>query len=435
MPTNGLVATTAIRENEDQKNITGTTVVVGPDTKRGLDVNIIGGEVTIDAVVDVDVAQYTESDTDASITGIAAMMEGAANTLLPIQGTVADGLLVNLGSNNDVVISDGGNTITVDDGGTSLTVDGTVELGATSLAALENISVTVTSIGEVEVTNDAGNPIPVSATNLDIRDLTFAADKVDASGSTLGANSGTDIGDVTINNGSGGSAVNIQDGGNSITVDGTVAATQSGTWTVTGAGGTFPVTDSGGSLTVDNNGTFAVQADTELTTADLDTGAGTDTRAVVGMVLAASGGGVLVGTANPMPISDNSGSITVDNGGTFAVQAAQSGTWTVQPGNTANTTAWLVKEIRTSTATHSNVNDTASSTTLLASNANRIGASIYNDSTVILYLKLGATASTTSFTTKLRPEDYYEVPFGYTGIIDGIWASDASGAARIVEYT
>lgn len=34
-------------------------------------------------------------------------------------------------------------------------------------------------------------------------------------------------------------------------VSGTVAATQSGTWTVTGAGGTFPVTDSGGSLTVD----------------------------------------------------------------------------------------------------------------------------------------------------------------------------------------
>jgi hypothetical protein len=32
----------------------------------------------------------------------------------------------------------------------------------------------------------------------------------------------------------------------------------------------------------------------------------------------------------------------VTNTGTFAVQAAQSGTWTVQPGNTANTTAWLV---------------------------------------------------------------------------------------------
>lgn len=34
--------------------------------------------------------------------------------------------------------------------------------------------------------------------------------------------SGTDIGDVTVNNGAGASAVNIQDGGNAITVDGTV---------------------------------------------------------------------------------------------------------------------------------------------------------------------------------------------------------------------
>lgn len=34
--------------------------------------------------------------------------------------------------------------------------------------------------------------------------------------------------------------------------------------------------------------------------------------------------------------------VRVDNGGTFATQAAQSGTWTVQPGNTANTTPWLV---------------------------------------------------------------------------------------------
>jgi hypothetical protein len=48
-----------------------------------------------------------------------------------------------------------------------------------------------------------------------------------------------------------------------------------------------------------------------------------------------------VGTG-PYPITDNAGSLTVDNAGTFAVQAAQSGTWTVQPGNTANTVAWKV---------------------------------------------------------------------------------------------
>lgn len=100
----------------------------------------------------------------------------------------------------------------------------------------------------------------------------------------------------------------------------------------------------GSGVTQPVSGTVAVSGavDTELTTADLDTGAGTDTRAVVGLVLAESGGGLLVGSAHPVPISDNAGSLTVDNGGTFAVQAAQSGTWTVQPGNTANTTAWKV---------------------------------------------------------------------------------------------
>jgi len=46
--------------------------------------------------------------------------------------------------------------------------------------------------------------------------------------------------------------------------------------------------------------------DTELTTADLDTGAGTDTRAVVGLALAESGGAALVGSANPLP-TDGSG--------------------------------------------------------------------------------------------------------------------------------
>lgn len=49
--------------------------------------------------------QYTQGDTDASITGTAMMMEGAADTLLPVQGTVADGLLVNLGGNNDVTVT------------------------------------------------------------------------------------------------------------------------------------------------------------------------------------------------------------------------------------------------------------------------------------------------------------------------------------------
>lgn len=90
--------------------------------------------------------------------------------------------------------------------------------------------------------------VTVTATNLDIRDLVFATDKVDVSGSTLGANSGVDIGDVTINNAAGAAAVNIQDGGNSITVDGTIAFSNT-------------------TIAVTNTGTFVVQATLQAGTA------------------------------------------------------------------------------------------------------------------------------------------------------------------------
>lgn len=90
--------------------------------------------------------------------------------------------------------------------------------------------------------------------------------------------------------------------------------------------------------------------------------------------------------------------------------------------------------IKATTGTTTTVASSATSVTLLASNNARMGASIFNDSTAILYVKFGATASTTSFIAKLQPDDLYEVPFGYTGIIDGIWAS-ATGNARITEIT
>ena len=91
---------------------------------------------------------------------------------------------------------------------------------------------------------------------------------------------------------------------------------------------------------------------------------------------------------------------------------------------------------RCATATVTSVNDTASSISLLASNTSRLGATFFNDSTSTLYLKLGTTASTTSFTTKIDPDGYWELPApAYTGAIDGIWSADASGAARITELS
>ncbi len=78
----------------------------------------------------------------------------------------------------------------------------------------------------------------VTATDLDIRNLVFATDKVDASGSEVSLDAGTlaALESITVQNGAGASAVNIQDGGNSITVDGTVAVTQSTSpWVVSDA--------------------------------------------------------------------------------------------------------------------------------------------------------------------------------------------------------
>lgn len=95
----------------------------------------------------------------------------------------------------------------------------------------------------------------------------------------------------------------------------------------------------------------------------------------------------------------------------------------------------LTAQPRSSTPAQSTVAASATNVTLLASNANRRGATVHNDSALAnLFVKLGATASATSFTARLLPNGYYEVPFGYTGIIDGIW-SLASGNARITELT
>lgn len=92
------------------------------------------------------------------------------------------------------------------------------------------------------------------------------------------------------------------------------------------------------------------------------------------------------------------------------------------------------------TGTQSNVNDGAASVTILAANTGRKGACFYNDSTVLLYLLLGAgTASATVYSVQLNPGGFYELPLmiggAYTGIVKGIWSSDASGAVRVTEFT
>jgi len=103
---------------------------------------------------------------------------------------------------------------------------------------VDNFPVTQPVSGSVSVSNFPATQ-PVSAVSLPLP--TGAA--------TLAAQTqpGVDIGDVTINNAAGASAVNIQDGGNSITVDGTVTTSPpaNASTNVAQVGGTATDTNSG----------------------------------------------------------------------------------------------------------------------------------------------------------------------------------------------
>jgi hypothetical protein len=87
------------------------------------------------------------------------------------------------------------------------------------------------------------------------------------------------------------------------------------------------------------------------------------------------------------------------------------------------------------TSTLTNVTVSTSNTTLVAANANRKALIIFNDASHSVFIKFGATASTSSFTFKLPDKETYEMPQPvYTGIIDAI-TSSGSGSVRVTELT
>lgn len=121
-------------------------------------------------------------------------------------------------------------------------------------------------------------------------------------GAATAANQLPDGHNVTVDNGVGAAAVPIQDGGNSITVDGTVAATQSGGWNVGINAGTNNIGD------VD-----VLTVPAPLST----TGGGTEATALR-VTIANDSTGIV-------SVDDNGASLTVDG----TVAATQSGGWNV----------------------------------------------------------------------------------------------------------
>ncbi len=218
------------------------------------------------------------------------------------------------------VASDSTGVLSVDDNGGSLTVDGTV---AVTNAALTSIDGKVPALGQAL----AAASVPVILPTATVTTLTppaaitgFATsakqDTLDTSVNTLLKPASTLAAVTTVG-----------------TITNAVAVTHAGLTALNGAVAgtevqvdviTMPaVTVTSGSIT----------ADTELTTGDMDTGVGTDTRAVVGLVGSKSGGGEIIpgdatdgllvnlGANNDVIIT--SGTVTANAGtGTLAVSLA-----------------------------------------------------------------------------------------------------------------
>lgn len=75
-----------------------------------------------------------------------------------------------------------------------------------------------------------------------------------------------------------------------------------------------------------------------------------------------------------------------------------------------------------------------STVSIMALNAARKGATIYNRAGTTVYVKLGTAADTSVFTVLMANDAYYELPFGYTGVVAGITASNA-GTINVTELT
>jgi hypothetical protein len=119
-------------------------------------------------------------------------------------------------------------------------------------------------------------------------------------------------------------------------------------------------------------------------------------------------------TESPNPVTPVVGSLPVSATNPFPVSAA-------------------IDQVSAGTVT--SVDSSASSGTLLAANTARKGVLIVNTDVNALLVKFGATASASSFTVRI-PGNFgqwqMEAPI-YTGIIDGIWEADGSGAAIVTE--
>ena len=322
----------------------GTQRVILASNQTAIPVTDNGGSLTVDGTVsinsipagtnnigDVDVVSLPSLPAGTNTIGNVKITDGTNNATIKAASTAPvatdPALVVAISPNSSLPVSDGGG---------SLTVDGSVSVS--NFPATQPVSGTITAnIGT------SGN-LALDAT------LTGGTQKSIARGGAKGTTVAADVTSTAVDANTQALDVSIKNASIPVTgtfwqttqpVSGTVTANQGGTWTVGLSAGTNAI----GSIT---NTSFAV---TQATAANLQTTAtqalgsaatrwytqisdGTNSPAIKAASTAAAATDpalvVAISPNNTIPVSLASvPSHAVTNAGTFAVQAAQSGTWNI----------------------------------------------------------------------------------------------------------
>lgn len=140
---------------------------------------------------------------------------------------------------------------------------------------------------------------------------------------------------------------------------------------------------------------------------------------------------VLVGNAS-LAVTQSTSPWIVAGGGTVGTPA--SGVVTIQ--GITGMTPVVVTTNKATTSAFTTVAGATSSTAILAANANRMSASIYNATNKNMYVLCNSgAASLSNYSILLMQGSYWEVPTDYQGAINAIWAAGVSGNANVTEYT
>ena len=104
------------------------------------------------------------------------------------------------------------------------------------------------------------------------------------------------------------------------------------------------------------------------------------------------------------------------------------------PWTTTFSNSSILTNQTTGTSSLYTVLSSISTISVMAALATRKAATILNTAGTALFIKLGTAATTSMYTVLMNPNDYYELPGGWTGVVAGI-SNSTAGVINVTELT